>query len=195
LPAGNDERVVHEQLVEDGRLAQVALAGSGALVAPSWSGSTQRNRVASQRLQLQLSGLDVAPERDPGQRFACLPEDVVRQRPITIPRLLRQWLALTGKIVELTPLLRFTDLLLDGAFPPRQFFRRTARSRRWQIFWANQLASAWIDSASTSISRLSCGSVLISGGAMTMVLFKRRGSTPFWAQRATIRPVKATALS
>ena len=102
---------------------------------------------------------------------------------------------LPGQIVEVTPLLRFADLLLDGTLPLRQFFHWTALLGGRQVFLANQLASAWIASASTSISRLSCCSVLISGGAMTIVLLRRRGSTPFWVQRATIRPVIATALS
>jgi len=179
LAAGNDKRVLHQQLVDGRRLAQVALAGSGAFLPPAWARAPQSGRVATQRRQSQLGRLDLPPERDPGQRLTRLPEHVVRERPIALPRLRRQRLAQAGEVVELTPLLRFADLLLDRAFPLGEFFRRTARRGRRQVFRTNQPTSAWIASASTSMSRLSCASVLISGGAMKMLLFNRRGSTPF----------------
>jgi hypothetical protein len=195
LPAGYDEGVFLEQFVEHGSLLKVALAGPQALLAPTRSRSRQGRCVAAQRLQFQLSRLDITSKRDPAQGLTSLPEDVVRQRPLPIPGLLGQRLALAGQIVEVTALLRLADLLLDCTFPKRQCFQWAAMCGGRRILLANQLASAWIALASTWISRLSCCWVLISGGAMRIVLFRRRGSTPFWLQRATIRPVTATALS
>jgi len=195
LAARNGERVLQEQIVQPGRLTEVMVAGARANRPPAWCRSRQARGVVPQRLQLQLRGFDLTCQRDPGQGLTRLPQEVVRDRPIAVPWLARQRLALARQVVEVTPLLRFADLLLDGTFPLRQFLSRTAGRGGGQIFRANQLASAWIDSANTSISRLSCASVLMSGGAMTSVLFRRRGSIPFCVQRARIRPVKATALS
>jgi hypothetical protein len=196
VPNRDDERVFLEEFVDGGGLAEVALAGAGPRLTPTWPRARQRSRVAPQVLQFQLGGFDLTAKRDPGQGFAGLPQDVVRQRPITLPWLGGQRLALAGQVVEIAALLGFADLLFDRTFPVRQLLGNSPAVRRGrQIFLANQLASAWIASANTSIRRLSCGSVLISGGAMTIVLLMRRGRTPFWVQRATIRPVMATALS
>jgi hypothetical protein len=129
LAARNGEGVLQQKLVEPGRLAQVALAGAGALAMPIRSRAAQVGGIVPQGLQLQFSCFDIARERNPGQGLTGLSEDVVRQSPIAVPRLWRQWLALAGQIVEVTPLLGFADLLLDGTFPVRQLFRRTARPR------------------------------------------------------------------
>jgi len=195
LTAGDDERVLLEQFVERSRIPKIALTGAPPLFSPTWSRSPQGRGVTPKALQAQLGRFDVTSEGDPGQRLACLLQDVVRQRPIAFPRLSRQRLALARQVLEVAALLRLADLLFDGAFPVRQLFRGAALLAARQIFLVNQLASAWIASASTSISRLSCCSVLIRGGASTIVLLIRRGRTPLSIQRPTIRPVNATALS
>jgi hypothetical protein len=46
---------------------------------------------------------------------------VVGKRPIALPWLARQGLALTWKMVEVTALLRFADLSVDRAFPLGEF--------------------------------------------------------------------------
>jgi hypothetical protein len=137
LAAGDGEGVLLEQFVEFGCFSKVALAGAGALLAPARPGSTQRRRVAAQRLHVHFGGLDVASERDPGQGLASLPQDVVGERPVANPRLTRQGLTAAGQIIEVTPLLRFADLLFDSAFPLRQFPGRAASPSRRQIFRAN----------------------------------------------------------
>src|SRR2546423_100399 len=106
-----------------------------------------RRRALEHTAQSRLRRFDVATQRNPGQRLAGLFQDVVGERPITLPRLAGQRLALTRQIVEVAALLRLADLYVDRAFPFGEFLGR-------------QIASAWIASARTSTNRLSCSSLL-----------------------------------
>jgi hypothetical protein len=64
--------------------------------------------------------INVLAQRNPGQRFAGLFQDVIRERPLVIPRLQLQRLAATGQVVEIAAFFGFADLFVDCGFPVRQ---------------------------------------------------------------------------
>ena len=121
--------------------------------------------------------IDLAAQGDPRQRFAGLAQHVVRECPIAFPCFGRQGPARAGQIEKVAALLSFANLLLDRALPLRELAQRPLG------FLTQVPPSAWMASPSSEISRESCSSVLISGGAIQIVLFSRRGIAPLSMQR------------
>lgn len=121
LATRDRESIVLQELVERSRFAQVAFARAGAHLAPSEARrrSSQTLRVAQQRPQPGLTGLDVPTERDPRQGLPGLSEHVVRQCPVVTPGTQLERLSLPRQMIEITPLLGFTDPPVDVAFPLR----------------------------------------------------------------------------
>src|SRR5919201_5962027 len=164
-------------------------------------------RVCQELFQPGLPLLDVASERDPGQRLARQTQDVERQGPVALPRLLGQRPTEPRQAVEIATFLSLADLALDSALPESELatlgsWARCARVERSSGHTTPRLLEvstvrhpALMASPRTSTSRVSWSSVLMSGGARQMVLLTRRGIWPRSTQRSTTRVAKPRAPS